>query len=209
MVPNSVKNIIFDLGGVIINIKPQNTYDAFEKLIGSPINQQNLPVDHYPIFSEFERGTLSSETFLNQFRSEFNINVSDTEIIHAWNAMLLDIPSERHELLLKLKKDYNLFLLSNTNEIHRLYIDQLIRDEYAQDGLNTYFKKTFTSYELNLQKPEDAIFTQVLNDQNLIANETLFIDDTEIHLKTAQKLGIQTILASEMQDMMRIFENIK
>jgi len=186
-----VKNIIFDLGGVIINLNQDLTHQAFQNLFSSNINQLTEQVDKDNWLERFELGEFSSNVFLEYFK-KFNPNVLTQQLSNAWNSMLLDIPKERIALIQKLAKKYNVFLLSNTNEIHYSFIEQYVKQHFEELDFNTIFKKVYLSYQLNLRKPNKSIFEFVLNDANLIAQETLFIDDTLEHINTAKQLGIQT-----------------
>ena len=206
MIPKSIKNIIFDLGGVIIDIDPELTFKAFEKLSSSIMFSTTGALDTCPFFSNFERGLMSSDDFIGELLKLCEDDTTEMEVLDSWNAILLDISKEKRDLLLQLKSEYNIVLLSNTNEIHRLWIDDFIEANFSDNGLHSWFNEVYTSYELNLQKPEPEIFKYVLNHKNLVAEETLFIDDTEKHIKSAQNLGIQTILATESNTIIQIFE---
>ena len=206
MILKSIKNIIFDLGGVIINIEPQKTYDAFLQLSGNILNQNNDSLDSIELFSQYERGVISTSEFIKNIQHQYCPNASPKEIIDAWNAILLDIPQERNDLLLQLKSKYNTFLLSNTNELHRLEIDKQVQDNFSLNGLNAYFQKAYFSYEMKLQKPEDEIFLQILKEQNILPEETLFIDDTPKHLNTANRLGIKTFKATSEENINSLFQ---
>lgn len=188
---SNTKNIIFDLGGVIINLNQDLTHKAFQNIFSSNINQLTEQVDKNNWLERFELGEFSSSVFLEYFK-KFNPNVSNQQLHGAWNGMLLDIPKERIALIQKLAKKYNVFLLSNTNEIHYSFIEEYVQQHFEGLDFNTIFKKVYLSYQLNLRKPNKAIFEFVLNDANLIAQETLFIDDTLEHINTAKQLGIQT-----------------
>lgn len=186
--------IIFDLGGVILNLDYDRTITAFKKL--GKENFDKLYTQSYQegIFDLFETGEISSDDFLNYMLQFMPSDVQAFQIVEAWNAMLGDLPTERVELLKSLKKKYNLFLLSNTNDLHLTAFKSIINQQHGNpDLLETLFDKTYYSHLIGLRKPNANVFEHVLNSNNLSAQKTLFIDDTERHILGAQRLGIQTI----------------
>jgi glucose-1-phosphatase len=123
--------------------------------------------------------------------------VSDTQIDAAWDAMLLDIPGEKLALLNTLKKRYRTFLLSNTNEIHIANFSAYLYRTYGAPDFSPYFEKWYYSARIGMRKPDAEIFEFVLRENNLAAEETLFVDDSEQHIRTAMKLGIQAVLMDQ------------
>lgn len=192
-----IKNIIFDLGGVIINLSYELTREAFISLGVKDFDAIYSKAQQSGFFNEFDKGVLSAEEFRNEIRKHINRTVSDREIDAAWNAMLLDIPAEKLLLLLTLKKNYRTFLLSNTNEIHvRSFSAYLEREHHARD-FTPYFEKWYMSCNMRMRKPDAEIFEFVLRENNLKAEETLFIDDSVQHIRGAEKLGLRTILMDQ------------
>jgi putative hydrolase of the HAD superfamily len=186
----NVKNIIFDLGGVILNIDFKKTEEAF-KLLGLNNFSDHIS-QHYisDFFEKYETGLLSDDEFTAGVKKLVGKPVTDEQIIAAWNALLLDFPPARIALLKRLKSEYRTFLLSNTNSIHHQeYRARLFRDQGV--FLEDLFDKVYYSHAVNLRKPHAAIFQLVLNDNNLKAEETLFIDDTASNFPEAESLGIQ------------------
>jgi len=184
-----IKNIIFDLGGVIMNIDFKKTEEAFRLLglenFSNHINQFHIT----ELFEQYEIGKISDDAFVAGISKLMDKPVEANKIIAAWNALLLDFPPERIELLKKIKSEYRTFLLSNTNAIHykefrkRLFTEQGVL-------LEDLFEKAYYSHTSNLRKPEAAIFELVLRENNLLPAETLFIDDTALNFPEAEKLGI-------------------
>jgi putative hydrolase of the HAD superfamily len=183
----SFKNIIFDLGGVILNINTQLTFDALEKLgLKNTFQEENEAKE---LFFNLEKG-LSSPLELRRFiRKISGCNHTDEEIDAAWTAMLLDIPADRVEYISDLKKNYRLFLLSNTNEIHKIKFHREFEENFGYP-INQLFEKNHYSHEMGLRKPDPAIFLQVLKENGLDASETLFIDDVEENVLAAESVGI-------------------
>jgi putative hydrolase of the HAD superfamily len=185
-----IKNIIFDLGGVIINLDINKTIVEFNKLAETPFESIYTQLQQNQLFDLLDKGMISEADFFEEIKKLINSNNDKQELIKAWNAMLLDFPSERLSLLETLKPKYRLFLLSNTNETH---INAFEGDLFKTSGfknLEPYFEKVYYSCRIGMRKPDQIIFEQVLKENQLIANETLFIDDTQQHVDGARKTGI-------------------
>jgi FMN phosphatase YigB (HAD superfamily) len=191
----NIKNIIFDYGNVIFNLDFLKGQEAWKALgIENPGQFYGHKLQD-PMFDAFERGDITAPEFRDHIRKKIgNPNLTNTQIDHAWNAMLLGIPQGNHELLLKLKTKYRTFLLSNINAIHYDYIMNYLKTDFGFNGNDHLFEKTYYSHLTGKRKPEAEIFEQVLKENNLKPDETLFIDDSPQHIAGAQKLGIQTYL---------------
>lgn len=184
-----IKNIIFDFGGVILNIDYQLTIDAFKEIGMNNFDKAYSQAAQIHLFDNLEKGVISPQEFRNGIRNASGLDLSDEKIDYAWNKIILDLPKHRIDLLLKIRNNYNCFLLSNTNIIHYdLYIKQL--QEFGLESFDDVFKKSYFSFEMGMRKPDAEIFEFVLNQQLLIAEETLFIDDSIQHIETAANLGI-------------------
>lgn len=186
-----IKNIIFDLGGVILDIDYNLTIQAFEALDLPNIKAQYSKMSQSDVFDKIETGAISPAEFRNMIRELSSKDLSDQEIDTAWNALIQHLPQGRIELLEQLKKDYRLFLLSNTNEIHYQDYTEVIKRENGIEGLEPLFEKTYLSHEMGLRKPDPKIFEVVLAENNLKPEETLFIDDSPQHIESAKTLGIK------------------
>lgn len=187
----TVKNIIFDLGGVIMNLDVPKTISALQNIGITDIVNKTGHHYKYSFFYDFEIGKVSEQEFLNELSNLSTEAPSDVEIQNAWNAMIFDIPKDRIDFIKRLKTDYNIYLLSNTNAIHqKKFLDEF---EKAQGfKFNTLFEKAYYSHEIKIRKPDEAIFTYVLKDSELKAEESMFIDDSIDNIKAAENLGIQT-----------------
>ncbi len=191
---NKIKNIIFDLGGVIINIDYALLIEAFSK-IGLPHFEAYFSQkEQKKLFDLYEKGMISSQDFRDELKKQSNTGTSDADIDAAWNAMLLDLPKERLDLLLYSKNKYRTFLLSNTNEIHMIFINNYLKQQYKIENLEKHFEKVYLSYEVKMRKPDAEIFELIINQNNLLKEETLFIDDSAQHIESANKIGMSTIL---------------
>lgn len=200
-----IKNIIFDFGGVIINIDHSLPEKEFRKLGLNNFEDLYSQAIQNDLFDKLEKGLIKPQKFREEIRRNIKTEVSDEVIDEAWNSIILDIPAERIRVLEKLKPLYQTFLLSNTNKIH---YDQYLADlqrVYGYNSFNDLFKKAYFSFELGLRKPDKRIFELVLNENKLLPHETLFIDDTMQHIEAASKLGILTHFLENGQDISNLF----
>jgi HAD superfamily hydrolase (TIGR01509 family) len=192
LVPQEIKNLIFDLGGVIINLDVVRTFRAFADLAQCSVEEVKSKVSQHTFFNEYEKGMLDDNEFRYNIRAFLNNKVTDAQIDSAWNAMLLDIPKEKYQLLLKLKSRYRVFLLSNTNNIHLQSVNQIVFSDTGRSGLAHYFHKDYYSHLMKMRKPDSEIFEHVLLENNLVAHETYFLDDNSENIQGAKSVGIQT-----------------
>ncbi len=202
-----IKNIIFDLGGVIINLNMGLTEKAFEGLLGEKAallkNQEALETIFYP----FEVGAITEQEFRDRIRSHTNTSVTDHQVDEAWNAMLLDIPKERLNLLLSLKNRYRIFLFSNTNAIHYTAFNKYLKETHNYEDLSPFFEKDHYSHILGQRKPHPEAFTSLIELHGLNSKETVFLDDTQQHLGGADKAGLNTIHVTADDHILKIFKN--
>jgi len=185
-----VKNIIFDLGGVILNIDFRKTEEAFRKLGLDDFAKHISPFHITGLFEQYEVGTIDDDAFIAGIGKLMQQPSEAAHIIAAWNALLLDFPPERIALLQRIKTKYRTFLLSNTNALHEREFQQRLYDLYGV-YLEDLFEKTYYSHAVHLRKPGAEIFQRVLDDNRLVAGETLFIDDTASNLEAPRQLGIR------------------
>lgn len=191
---NNFDSIIFDLGGVLWNISYQATATAFINLGFSDFNNWYSQANQKELFNKLETGKIAEHDFYQEVRNVSGLNLSNSEIENAWNAMLLDLPTERIELISEIAQKKPIYLLSNTNEIHLKKIEELLKKKETNwDKFCGIFSKVYLSCRVGMRKPNEDIFFKVLNDNNLIANKTLFIEDSIQHIETAKKIGIQTL----------------
>ena len=195
-----VKNIIFDLGGVLINLNYQLTRKAFEDLGVEDFDAFYTQHAANPLFENLEVGAIEPEAFYEALREATGLTLSNDQLETAWNAMLLDFPAERLQWLDQIKSKYNIYLFSNTNAIHYKAFTTIYAQTAPLIGLNPNFNQFFIeahySHTLGQRKPEVAAFEAVLAKSGLDAAQTLFIDDTISNIEGAQKAGLQTIFLS-------------
>lgn len=187
------KNIIFDLGGVIIHLNYQLTIDAFLELGVKDLNFTYSQAQQTSLFDDYEIGKISTQQFINTIKNYVPAHVTPNQIVHAWNAMILDFPIENVEFLEAISEHKNIYLLSNTNDIHLQRVAQKLSLK-TKKSLSSFFIKAYYSQELKRRKPHQETFQVVCKDAGIKTNETLFIDDTEQHLKGAESMGLNTYL---------------
>ncbi len=191
---SSVKNLIFDLGGVILNLSVNHTLEAFSSVSGHTIDSIKEQFYSRSEFAQYEKGLITDAEFRDFVRDVFSITVNDQTIDRCWNAMLLQIPLANLELLKRLKNEYSIYLLSNTNNIHLNYIQtKLLPADGENVLLDNYFHRAYYSHRMKKRKPDPEIFEQVLQENGLKADESLFLDDLEPNIASAKALGIKTL----------------
>ena len=190
----NIKTLIFDLGGVIINLKTEQEWQEEDLLPNfHPEKLQALQQQEY--FQQFETGKVSVPDFIRQLKDiAVDESITDDGVIHHWNGILKDIPAHRVDLLKKLAEKYRLVLLSNTNHIHMDFIRKYMQAEFGEDILQENFHTCYYSQEIGLRKPNKEIYEFVLKQQGVKASESLFLDDKKENLTEPEKLGIQTFL---------------
>ena len=202
-----IKNIIFDLGGVILDIDENIVYKELEKL-GINVSELAHSKEFIELISKFDTGIYTAPTFRKKAKALLGLEkMTDQKFDSIWNAMLLDIPRERIEAIEQVKKHYKIFLMSNTNEIH---YDLYVRDLQLRFGYKEFdalFDKSYFSFDIHLEKPDPRFFEMILDHEGLLPEETLFIDDTEANIKVAKKLGILTYHIRREELVRNLFEN--
>jgi putative hydrolase of the HAD superfamily len=202
---SNIKNIIFDLGNVLLNLDFDASIRAFQKLGSSSeiLDHKNAYAD--PVFYNLEVGKISPEEFRKTVKVILNnSNATDSEIDDAWYAMIKDIPAQRVAVLKELGKKYNVYLFSNTNKIH---IDRLLIEFKAAHGIDfpSLFKTAYYSHEIHDRKPEVSSFEKVIELSGVIPQETLFVDDLEKNIISAQKAGLKTLWLTKEMEMADLF----
>jgi putative hydrolase of the HAD superfamily len=188
----AIKNLLFDLGAVVLNLDQEKTLRAFKRL-GADLDLLNA---ESTLFTDFEVGKVSAEYFVHTLQTKLKGNASKEEVITAWNAMLLDLPKFRIDMLNELKKDYRIFLLSNTNSIHI----EAVYQEHGKDVFNEVFEKCYLSHEIGHRKPHVECYKFVVEDAKINASETVFIDDNKANIKGAELACLNTIWAQQPLD---------
>ena len=187
-----IKNIIFDLGGVLLNIDYNKTSAAFKELGFDNFDNMYSQFTADQLFEKLETGQVSESEFLKVISGIAEKPVNDQDITNAWNAMLLDFRKKSFDYLETLSPKYNLYLLSNTNGIHMNAFHSGFVKQTGKALLDDYFVKAWYSHKIGLRKPNKDVYEFVLKDGGLKPTETLFIDDSIHNIEAAMEMGIQT-----------------
>jgi HAD superfamily hydrolase (TIGR01509 family) len=200
-----VKNILFDLGNVILNLDFDATIRAFQQLglDRNVLDRQQAYAD--PVFYQLEVGKVTPEEFRNRVRVLLNnSSATDQQIDDAWYAMIRDIPAKRVKALQELRKQYKVFLFSNTNVIHMEWLHKTFSAEYGFE-FSSLFDKDYYSYGINERKPDLISFEKVIALSAVNPSETLFVDDLEKNITAAKLAGLQTLWLQEGMEMAELF----
>lgn len=202
-----IKNIIFDLGGVLLNIDYLKTVDAFAKLGMENPEQAFSKEVQADFFQKFEKGLISENVFVSEIQKQFK-NTTAQAVIDAWNALLGDFPVKRFEYLQSLKPKYRLFLLSNTNIIHLKAFKKIIDSNVGWDKFQALFEGIGYSHEMKMRKPDAEIFLKIMDTYSLQPDETCFIDDTEMHVESARTTGIEAFHLKEDKEIWDVLAHL-
>ena len=218
-----IKNIFFDLGGVLLNIDFKRTFDAFEALGIKDAHELNDRPEVLGLFMDLERGEIGKVRFLELFREmvllplgpgvrrDDGINdddrsaVTDEQIILAFNALLLDFVPAHVELVRELRSEYRVFLLSNTNVIHAECYNARLKENFGIENLDHLMEKAFYSHDLGCRKPEREIYLRALELSGVKAEESLFIDDNQENVEAAEEVGMKSIAVNAEFTVLDIF----
>lgn len=207
---NEIDNIIFDLGGVIIDIDPILTIDAFKNLGASELVDDEEIIKYHTILHDFEVGKTTPHEFYEGLCEALEMNATFEEVFEAWNLTLLEIPDERKEVIRKVSKYFDLYLLSNTNEIHIRTLYQREQKNFDEDLLLDNFEDQYLSFRVGARKPGSEIFNRVVLDHQLDVSRTLFIDDVKENLEGAIELGMHVHHLDLLKDdsIVKVFEEV-
>ncbi|WP_288205351.1 HAD family phosphatase [uncultured Parabacteroides sp.] len=195
-----IKNIVFDLGGVLIDLSHDQAVRRFEEIGVVDAAQLLDPYEQKGIFLEVENGTITADEYCQKLREHTGKDLSYEEIKHAWLGFIVDVPQYKLDHLLKLREHYNVYLLSNTNPI--IQEGWARTDQFSAAGrpIGDYFDKMYTSYEVGVTKPDRKIFDYMIADSGLIPYETLFVDDAKSNVEVGRNLGFQAYQPANGED---------
>jgi len=206
---NGIKFLIFDLGNVIYDIDYSLTFNKLNSRLQESDHELGKKFMVSDTHFNLEMGKISEEIFRNGVREYFKQDWDDAWIDEIWNALLVDIPMDRIQLLLRLKQRYKLYLLSNTNSIHFKIVEQVFRQKLDGTEWSMLFEKVFLSHEMGLRKPSEEIYREVVRQIGGEAHECLFFDDLPENLKGAEKVGMKTYHIDQPTSLIRFFEDVQ
>lgn len=197
MKSQNVRNLLFDLGNVIIDLDIDKTMKDLNKLFRPDGNRSIVE----RINMEYECGRVSTDIFLNTLLSQCNRHVQAIDLIEAWNGMLVGIPEHRLEMLRMLRNNFNVYLLSNTNELHLEWVHRYLKREHGVvDFEKHFFDHAYYSHLVGDRKPLPSIYKHIIDDSSMMPSLTLYMDDIKENLDVAEKLGFETYLVKEGED---------
>lgn len=204
---NEIDAIIFDLGGVILNLDYDETIKTFQSLINLDVSTFYGSRNQLEFFSNYEIGKIDTIQFIEKFNQHYCTHFSKKEFENIWNLMIFDIPPERIEFLKKLSLKTKIFLLSNINEIHHERVSAVVDETFPNLIFDNIFHKVYYSHLVGLRKPSEKVFQLILSENNLAADKTLFIDDSIQHIEGAKQLGLKVHHLSKEQSILELNVN--
>jgi len=202
-----IRNILLDLGGVVMDLYVERTIDKFIEL-GFTKEMLKKEKNRKSIFWKLEVGNLSTIQFRNCIREIVGKDLKDEKIDEAWHAMIGGFSAEKIQIIKQLKKKYQLFLLSNTCESHIEFCNQNLKKEHGLSNLDALFDTCFYSFKMGMGKPDPGIFKKVILEAGMVPGETFFVDDIEENIKAAERLGFHTFLFPLNSDLKQIFKKL-
>ena len=203
------KNLIFDLGEVIIDIDYRQTIAAFQKLAVVEFSTVVSYSAQNPVFDLYEKGKVSTAVFRDELRKFLRPGTTDKEVEDAWNAIFQDFPVRKIELLKQLKTRYNTFALSNINEIHVASIDEAARTKFGAPDFASFFHAAYYSNVVGYRKPEKEIYELILQKEGLVADETFFVDDKKENIEAARAFGIHAYQLTDRNKLPELLAELK
>ena len=202
-----MQNIIFDLGGVIYEIRYLNIADKFKSYGLDNFDKIYTKQNQTDTIDLYEEGKIPTSELRSYIRSLSNIELTDKQIDDAWNAILIDVSEDKVEMLKKVRNNYRTFLFSNTNELNYNCFSNHLNNKFGFNFFDTLFERAYFSHILKDRKPKKSAFIKIIEEQNLVPSETLFIDDCPQHIESAKKLGLNCYHVKHHTDVLKLFDN--
>jgi putative hydrolase of the HAD superfamily len=203
-----IKNIIFDFGGVLYDLDISGAVERFSKLFQLKVDQCDFPEPYKTILDEYEMGLFSEGSWMHRLQRTVPHIVTERQILDTWNSMLVNLPKERLDFILNLRNHYKVYLLSNTNTTHIQYMHRVeLPSIGVADFEHKYFERVFYSHEINMRKPNRNIYEYVLNQTNMVAAESLFIDDNADNIAAARHTGLCAQQHDPAKEIMQELQN--
>jgi len=197
------KNLIFDLGDVIVHIDYPTSIAEFQKLALIDFKTIVSYSSQSKIFDLLDTGKVTAQQFRDELKKYLVPGTTDQAIDFAWNALLLDYPERNFKMLQNLKARYKTFALSNINEIHLATIDEVAKTKFGVENFASFFHKAYYSNLAGYRKPGKEFYELLIKNENINPAETFFVDDKEENIETAKSLGLQ---AHQLKDRNKLFE---
>jgi glucose-1-phosphatase len=192
-IPSGTKVLLLDLGGVIIDLHMQRTFDAFDALGFKNFNTHFDSYSGSAFIENLEEGKISQDEFVEIVQQQCNQGTTAQQIIDAWNAMLGPVPDDKFNQLCEWQKEYKLIMYSNTNAIHVAHLNNYYNTQFGENIFQQLFDNIYYSHELGIRKPNKEGYLKIMEEQQLQANEMFYIEDGAMHIATAKALGINCL----------------
>jgi len=201
---DKIKNIIFDLGGVILTLDRNEAVRRFLQVGLEHAEELLDPYHQKGVFLDLEEGRLTKEEFYEEIRKLAGKYISNEDIDYGWLGFVKDTPAYKLEMLEELRKSYNLYLLSNTNPV---IMSWALSPQFSEKGktLDQYFDKMYLSYKIGVTKPNPKIYEYLMLDSGIIPSETLFVDDGIANIEAGRALGMRVFQPKNGEDFRYIF----
>ncbi|MCQ2285092.1 MAG: HAD family phosphatase [Bacteroidales bacterium] len=201
-----IKNIIFDFGGVLYDIRYQNIPEAFARLGLPNFEKLYSKKQQNDVMDQYEEGLISTEEFRQYIHKLAPIALTDAQIDDCWNSIMIQFPNHHEAVLRKASEHYHLYLFSNTNQLNYEQFRKEMLEQFGFDLFDRYFQKCYFSQLLHIRKPKEAGFQHIIAENKLNPSETLFIDDSPQHLIGAKACGLQTLHLQDGMDVADLFD---
>lgn len=182
-----IEHIIFDLGGVLLNIDLTKITKGFGEIMVH--DEEGANKVKFDLVPAYETGKINTKEFLKGLSAYLKPGYSEQDIIHIWNSIILDMPTERLEMLKNLRKEYKVHLLSNINDLHADCFEQNFQKWFNEDPRN-YFDRYFYSHKIGRRKPDVDTYAWVLDQLSSEPEKAVFIDDLPENIEGARNIGI-------------------
>ncbi len=193
-IPEGKKAILLDLGGVLLDLKMQNTFDAFAQLGCTDFYQHFDSYMGTAFIEDFEEAKISEAAFIETLKQYCAPTTTHVQVVKAWNAMLGTLPKHKLAQLQIWKTQYQIFLYSNSNTIHAQHFFNEINQTFGINTFQNCFNKMYFSFDLKIRKPKTEGYLHIMEEQHLQPHEIFYIEDGKMHAATAQSLGIETLV---------------
>lgn len=200
--------LIFDLGNVIVDIDYQKALQRIKEEVSSEFYNK---VDGFYLtdfHKDYEVGRIDSGTFREEVRTYFQQDWNDDKVDELWNHLLLKIPAERLELILKLRENFQVGVLSNTNLIHIHAVNKILKEDHGMENFDPIFDWVFLSHEMGLSKPSSQIYEKMLVDLGTSGDRVVFFDDLIANVEGAKAVGIQAVHVTGPEVIFDYFKNV-
>jgi putative hydrolase of the HAD superfamily len=189
--------LIFDLGGVILNLDLEGAFKKFTEVMTGEISGLHHAYEAYPFIRQYEVGHIETADFQDAFMGILHDGITRSDFVALWNSMLVDIPAERIDWIHRLKQKYRVVLLSNTNAMHIDRVGEIMKRDTDHPSLESVFEKTYYSYEIGLRKPDPECYQYVLDDLGALPETCVLFDDSPQNLESSESLGLRGVLIEQ------------